>query len=163
MRKKSPEEFLANEEECMKYEEFVERVQERAHLCSPDEAKRAIRATLETLAMYISPKERHDAASQLPKGIKRYLEQPFVGPGQQPAPSPQYNPSVEDFYKQVSIREGLPLETAREHARAVMSVLRDALTEGEFEDIRAELPPELYNEFFAGSRGNQSCPTPNPQ
>jgi uncharacterized protein (DUF2267 family) len=44
----------------------------------------------------------------------------------------------------------MPLETAREHARVVMSVLRDALSEGEFEDIRAGLPTELYNEFIAG-------------
>ena len=43
----------------------------------------------------------------------------------------------------------MPRETAAEHARAVMSVLRDALSEGELEDIRAELPPKFYNEFFA--------------
>ena len=43
----------------------------------------------------------------------------------------------------------MPLETAAEHARAVMSVLREALSKGEFEDIRAQLPAELYNEFFA--------------
>ncbi len=51
--------------------------------------------------------------------------------------------------QRVSRLEGVPLETAREHARAVMSVLREALSEGEFEDIREQLPPELYNEFFA--------------
>jgi uncharacterized protein (DUF2267 family) len=48
------------------------------------------------------------------------------------------------------MREGVPLATALEHAHAVMSVLRDALSEGEFEDIRAELPAEIYNEFFGG-------------
>lgn len=52
----------------MKYDEFIERVQKRAHLSSPDEARRATQAALETLAAYISPKERHDVASQLPKG-----------------------------------------------------------------------------------------------
>ena len=54
----------------MKYNQFIELVQRRAHLASESEAKRATQATLETLAAYISPKERHDAASQLPKVIK---------------------------------------------------------------------------------------------
>jgi uncharacterized protein (DUF2267 family) len=137
------------QEESMKYYQFIEQVQKRAHLSSESEAQRATQATLETLAAYISPKERHDAASQLPKGIKTYLQQPFLGPGKQPASSPDSNVSLDDFFHRISIREEVPLETAVEHARAVMSVLRDALSEGEFEDIREELPAELYNEFFA--------------
>jgi uncharacterized protein (DUF2267 family) len=133
----------------MKYNQYIELVQRRAHLASESEAKRAIQATLETLAAYISPKERHDAASQLPKVIKDYMQQPFLGAGKPPAPSPESNQIVEDFYQRVSVLEEVPLETAREHARAVMSVLREALTEGEFKDIRDQLPPALYNEFFA--------------
>ncbi|HEX6552206.1 MAG TPA: DUF2267 domain-containing protein [Ktedonobacteraceae bacterium] len=133
----------------MKYEEFIEQVRRRAHLSSEDEAKRATQATLETLAAYISWKERHDAASQLPKVIKDYMQQPFLAAGKPPAPSPESSEIVEDFYRRVSILEEVPLEAAREHARAVMSVLRDALSEGEFEDISDELAPALYNEFFA--------------
>ncbi len=134
----------------MKYDEFIERVQKRAHLSSPDEARRATQAALETLAAYISPRERHDAASQLPKGIKTYLQQPFLGTGKQPAPNLESTVSLDDFFQRVSMLEEVPPETAREHARAVMSVLREALSEGEFEDIREQLPAELYNEFFAG-------------
>ncbi len=135
----------------MKYEEFIEQVRRRAHLSSEDEAKRATQATLETLAAYISAKERHDAASQLPRVIKEYMQRPFLGAGKPPAPGPESSQIVEDFYQRVSELEEKPLETAWEHARAVMSVLHDALSEGEFEDIRAELPTALYNEFFAGS------------
>lgn len=134
----------------MKYDEFIEQVRRRTHLSSESEAVRATQATLETLAAYISQKERHDAASQLPKVIKEYIKHPFLGAGKPPAPSPESSEIVEDFYQRVSILEDMPLEMAREHARVVMSVLRDALSEGEFEDIRAEFPPELYNEFFAG-------------
>ena len=134
----------------MKYNQFIELVRRRAHLSSESEAQRAAQATLETLAAYISPKERHDAASQLPKVIKEYMQQPFLAVGKPPAPSPESSQIVEDFYQRVSALEGVPLETAREHARAVISVLREALTEGEFEDIRAELPTALYNEFFTG-------------
>ncbi|HYU73701.1 MAG TPA: DUF2267 domain-containing protein [Ktedonobacteraceae bacterium] len=134
----------------MKYEEFIEEVQKRAHLASKNEAKRATRAALETLAESISQKERYDAASQLPKGLALYLKEPFLGPGKQPAPSPKRNLSLDEFFQRMSIREDVPLETAREHAHAVMSVLVDALSKGEFEDIRAQLPIEFYYEFFEG-------------
>ena len=134
----------------MKYEEFIEEVQKRAHLASKNEAKRATRAALETLAESISQKERYDAASQLPKGLALYLKEPFLGPGKQPTPSPKRNLSLDEFFQRMSIREDVPLETAREHAHAVMSVLVDALSKGEFEDIRAQLPIEFYYEFFEG-------------
>jgi len=134
----------------MKYEEFIEEVQKRAHLASKNEAKRATRAALETLAESISQKERYDAASQLPKGLALYLKEPFLGPGKQPAPSPKRSLSLDEFFQRMSIREDVPPETAREHAHAVMSVLVDALSKGEFEDIRAQLPIEFYYEFFEG-------------
>ena len=134
----------------MKYEEFIEEVQKRAHLASKNEAKRATRAALETLAECISQKERSDAASQLPKGLALYLKEPFLGPGKQPAPSPKRSLSLDEFFQRMSIREDVPPETAREHAHAVMSVLVDALSKGEFEDIRAQLPIEFYYEFFEG-------------
>ena len=134
----------------MKYEEFIEEVQKRAHLASKNEAKRATRAALETLAESISQKERYDAASQLPKGLALYLKEPFLGPGKQPSPSPKRNLSLDEFFQRMSIREDVPPATAREHAHAVMSVLVDALSKGEFEDIRAQLPIEFYYEFFEG-------------
>ncbi|GHO94605.1 hypothetical protein KSF_046530 [Reticulibacter mediterranei] len=132
----------------MKYEEFIEQVQKRAPLASQDEARRATRATLETLAECLSKEERHDAASQLPRGLAMYLQQPFLGPEKQPSPSRKKDFSLDDFFERMSIREDMPKNTAREHARVVMSVLSDALSCGELEDIRAELPIEFYYEFF---------------
>src|SRR5258708_39502871 len=99
----------------MKYEEFIEQVQKRAHLASKSEAERATRAALETLGEGISKEERYDAASQLPKGLAMYLKQPFLGPGKQPAPSPKRNFSIDAFFQSVSIREDGARATAREH------------------------------------------------
>jgi uncharacterized protein (DUF2267 family) len=132
----------------MKYEEFIEQVQKRARLASKTEAARATRAALETLAECISKEERYDAASQLPRGLAMYLKQPFLGPGKQP--SPKRNFSLEEFFQRMSIREDVPPATAREHAHAVMSVVVDAVSKGELEDIRAQLPIEFYYEFFEG-------------
>ena len=134
----------------MKYEEFIEQVQKRANLASRDEAERATRAALETLAESLSKEERYDAASQLPRGLALYLEQPFLGTWHQPAPSKKRPLSLEEFFQRMSIREDVPPETAREHAHAVMSVLVDAVSRGEFEDIRRQLPIEYYYEFWEG-------------
>jgi uncharacterized protein (DUF2267 family) len=134
----------------MKYDEFIEQVQKRAHLTSKSEAERATRAALETLAECISKEERYDAASQLPKGLALYLKQPFLGPGKQPAPSPKRNFSLDEFFQRVSIREDVPLATAREHAHVVLSVLSDALSKGELKEIHTQLPIEFYYEFFEG-------------
>jgi uncharacterized protein (DUF2267 family) len=134
----------------MKYDEFIEQVQKRAHLASKSEAERATQAALETLTEWISRKERYDAASQLPRGLAMYLKQPFLGTGKQPAPSHKRNFSLDEFFQRMSIREDVPPATAREHAHAVMSVLSDALSKGEFEDIRSQLPIEFYYEFFEG-------------
>jgi len=134
----------------MKYEEFIEQVQKRAYLASKIEAERATRAALETLAESLSKEERYDAASQLPRGLALYLEQPFLGTWHQPAPSNKRPFSLEEFFQRMSIREDVPPPTARQHARAVMSVLFDALSRGEFEDIRRQLPVEYYYEFWEG-------------
>ena len=134
----------------MKYEEFIEQVQKRAHLASKSDAERATRAALETLAECIAKGERYDAASQLPRGLALYLEQPFLGTWNQQVPSPKRNFSPDEFFQRMSIREDVPPATAREHAHAVMSVLLEALSRGEFEDIRRQLPIEFYYEFFEG-------------
>ena len=134
----------------MKYEEFIEQVQKRANLASKIEAEHATRAALETLAESLPKDERYDAASQLPRGLALYLEQPFLGNWHQPAPSKKRSFSLEEFFQRMSIREDVPPETAREHAHAVMSVLVEALSRGEFEDIRRQLPIEYYYEFWEG-------------
>ncbi len=134
----------------MKIQEFIEQVQKRAHLASKIEAEQATRAALETLAECITRDERVDAAAQLPRGLALYLEQPNLGGEKQPAPSPKRISTLDEFYQRMSLREDVPQATAREHARVVMSVLVEALSKGEFEDIRAQLPIEFYYEFFEG-------------
>src|SRR5438270_11413633 len=123
----------------MQYDEFIKQVQTHAHLSSESEAQLATQATLETFAAYISWKDRHDAASQLPRNIKTYLQRPIVGPGNQPAAGSESNVSLDDFFQRLSIREGVPKAVAIEHARAVLSVLREASPEGEVVAIRADI------------------------
>ena len=57
----------------MKYDEFIKEVQTRGHIESREEAERATRATLETLAERLVGGEPHDLASQLPPELAEHL------------------------------------------------------------------------------------------
>jgi uncharacterized protein (DUF2267 family) len=54
---------------------------------------------------------------------------------------------LNDFYDRVSLREGEDLPAAVFHAKAVMSVLMEAVSPGEWSDMRAQLP-QSFNDLF---------------
>lgn len=130
----------------MKYDEFVASVQSRANINSREEAERAIRATLETLAERLLGGEPKDLASQLPPEIAVYLLQPFAGEGA--------HFTLAEFFRIVSEREGMPLSEASLHARAVIAVLSESVSMGEIENIRAQLPHDLRQLFMVENEGD---------
>ena len=129
----------------MKYEEFIGRVQNRARLGPREEAVKATRATLETLAERLAGGEPKDLATQLPEEIGVYLQHEKTGSGERF--------SLDEFFNRVSEREGTDLPAAVYHARVVVEVLGEAVTTGEINDIRSQLPSEFDRLFEAGSEG----------
>ncbi len=127
----------------MKYDEFVGEVQNRARLPSRGDTVRAIQATLETLAERIAKGEADDMAAQLPPELSTFLE------GAEETESF----SVDDFFLRVAAKESADVPDAAHHARAVMAVLQEAVTTGEMEDIRGQLPDNYGPLFEAGSEG----------
>lgn len=126
----------------MKYNEFVGHVQNRARLASNGEAVRAIHAALETLGERLAGGEASNLASQLPEEIGEYLrverDEAF---------------SLDEFFQRVAKREGVDLPDATHHARAVISVLGEAISAGALANARAQLPDEYNPLFEAGSEG----------
>ena len=117
----------------MQYEEFLNRVQDRIGSAQPDEARRAITATLSTLSERISGGEAKDLAAQLPQELK----EPVQRSGEEAEAF-----SLEEFLRRVGEREAVNADTAREHASAVVTVLREAVTGGQLDDIYAQLPQD---------------------
>lgn len=115
----------------MKRNEFIKHVQSVAQLGSQDEAERAVRATLETLAERIVGDEAKDLASQLPSELGEYLHGREGENGQ--------SFSLQEFYQRVTQKERVDPVTAATHARAVFSVLNVAVEPGEFADVVANL------------------------
>ena len=128
----------------MQYQEFVQRVEEQVNVTQPATdtqraAENAITATLETLSERLTGGETNDLASQLPTE----LQAPLQRTGEEQAE----DFSLEEFYERVAEREGIDIETARQDASAVMTVLGLALTPSQLDDVRAQLPEE-FNALF---------------
>ena len=133
----------------MKYDEFIKEVQTRGHMESRDEAEKATKATLETLAERLAGGEPHDLASQLPPELAEYLR--YEG---EETSDPF---SLDEFFERVTQRdEGVDQPRAVYHARVVMEVLGDAVTQGEMDHVRSQLPEEYEPLFEAGSQGEMS-------
>lgn len=130
----------------MKHDEFIGQVQHRARLSSRGEAERATRATLETLAERLAGGEADDLAAQLPPEIAHHLKSACAGMGERF--------SLHEFFQRVAQREGVDVAKATYHARAVMEVLNEAVSTGEMDDVRAQLPAEFAKLFEAGSTGH---------
>ncbi len=122
----------------MRYEEFVEKVQDRISPARPDEAERAVAATLDTLADRLSHGEARDLAAQLPEELKGVFQKAAGG---------AEGFSLEEFYRRVAKKEGVSIDTATGQASAVMAVLGEAISDDELEDIRSQLPQEFYHLF----------------
>jgi uncharacterized protein (DUF2267 family) len=130
----------------MKHDEFIGQVQHRARLSSRGAAERATRATLETLAERLAGGEAKDLAAQLSLEIAEHLR------GQWSALGERF--SLDEFFRRVSLREGVDLSDAVFHARAVIEVLSEAVSQGEMDDVRAQLPTEFDRLFASGSTGH---------
>lgn len=133
----------------MQYDDFVGRVHNRAQMASTDEAVAAIRATLQTLGDRLAKGEASDLAAQLPEEIGTYLQLEDEG-------GERF--SLEEFFRRVAERESVDYPDAVYHARVVVEVIGEAITQGEMDDVRAQLPAEYDPLFEAGSTAEMSTP-----
>jgi uncharacterized protein (DUF2267 family) len=133
----------------MRHDEFIARVQEQAHLTSRHEAIQTTKATLATLGERLYRTERENLAAQLPDELKQTLFE-----GQEPESTRQQisNYSLEEFYNRVGARADLSYSDAVSRAKAVMTVLQEAVSAGIIEEILSQLPPK-YGRLFAEEEG----------
>jgi uncharacterized protein (DUF2267 family) len=134
---------------AMKYHEFIKEVQERGHMASREEAEEATRATLGPLSGRLAGGEPHDLASQLPPELAEYVR---YDEEQKSDPF-----SLDEFFRRVAEKEGVDEPDAVYHARVVVEVLQEAVTKGEIDDVRSQLPPKYAPLFEAGSQGEMSA------
>jgi uncharacterized protein (DUF2267 family) len=132
----------------MQYDEFIERVQREGELETTDEAFEAIEAVLSTLGERIYRTEQSDMASQLPRGISELLtsrQKPENTRGD------VQRFTLEEFHNRVAARMNSRHPQALRLTQVVTGVLMDAVSPGQIEDIRKELPDDFGVLFNRGS------------
>jgi uncharacterized protein (DUF2267 family) len=134
-----------DKEHAMQYNDFLGQVQHRARLADQQQALRATRATLETLAERLSANEAHDLAAQLPQEIGRFLERSDDNNGERFG--------LDEFINRVCTREHVNKPDGTFHARVIIEVLQEAVSPGEIHDVLSQLPQEYNRLFAAGSDG----------
>lgn len=122
----------------MQFDEFINRVQEQTSLDTREEAVAVTRAVLETLGERLDRKVSNGVAAQLPDELKGFLLTRQDNIDRYP---------LEEFYNRVGARADLKYQDATERTVQVFSVLRQAITAGEVQDIQADLPSE-FEELF---------------
>ena len=123
----------------MQYQEFIERVRERAYIDSDEEALTLIRATLETLAEHQAGNASAQLAAELPEQVGGFITNQNSG-------GEAFG--VQEFVRRVGERAGIgEANTAALFASSVLAVLQDAVSREEFDKVRGTFPPE-YNALF---------------
>jgi len=129
---------LCRGQEELDKEEFLHRVMKLTGLHDKSEAKRATRAALAVLRDALTPEEAYDLGSQLPKEFRNLLWSPK---GKWTPPQTLPMESVVNHVRSVLAAENR--DRAEEVTRGIFTVLREAVSPGELEDIVSVLPPEL--------------------
>jgi uncharacterized protein (DUF2267 family) len=134
----------------MQFDDFIRRVQEQARLNTREEAITITRAVLETLGERLDRKVRSGVVAQLPNELKDFLMA-------RAEDTDRYE--LTEFYNRVGARADLKYYDAAERTWQVLSVLRQAIPEGEIQDILDSLPGE-FGELFGEDTPGQVRPRP---
>ncbi len=121
----------------MNYLEFIELIGRRGRIEKPEDASRAVQATLETLAECLPGPQVKRLAERLPHEAALYLNR---------ADRPEEF-SVHEFFERVSERSNVDKPVATQRAWAVLSVVEQQLSLEEFNELRAALPKQ-YERLF---------------
>ena len=133
----------------MQNHEFLSEVKDRIGVETSDEALSAARAVLQTLADHLAGNAPAKLAAQLPEEIGALITEYKSDPE---AEGEGFG--VDEFVKRTAERGGTAdLETAKKHSIAVLAVMRQAISEGEFDKMRGTLPAEYDALFENGASG----------
>lgn len=117
----------------MSFRELIKKVQLNSGF-SDAESKEALELMVESLAERLNEGERKDFASQLPKELKEIALT---------APTAVAEYYDKDILREFMEREGIEEAHAKKQILSTWKALREAISEGEINDIRAQLPNSM--------------------
>ena len=133
----------------MQYEEIIRRVQERGRIADPSKTELVIKAVLGTFGELVYRTEERQMAAQLPKQLRDvfYEYQP-----RERGRADLGNYPLEEFFNRVKARASVTLQDAERLSHVVLSVLQEAVSPGEIDDVRTELPTRFQTLLHTSSQ-----------
>ncbi len=122
----------------MRYDEFINAVVDKGAAPDRQSAERITRATLETLGERIDGGEATDLASQLPPEMSGWVTSRTDA-------AESYD--LDEFIRRIEQRADGAAGQPRQAAGTVMDVLSEAVTGGQIDHVRQQLPSD-YMELF---------------
>src|SRR5438105_4107724 len=113
----------------MKYRELIKKVQHYSGF-SDSESQDALQLLVESLAVHLTEGERKDFAAQLPQELQDIALSVYA----------TENNSKEDILQQFMDLEDIDESRAKKQIKAAWRALKDAISGGEIEHIKAQLP-----------------------
>ena len=120
----------------MNYRHMIKTLQNYSGF-NDSESEDALRLVVETIAGRLTEGERHDFASQLPSELTDLAL----------AAEHSEIDSPENLYEEIAELEDISRDHAKKQVHAVWETLKDSLTSGEIDHIRAQLPGQLVAEL----------------
>jgi uncharacterized protein (DUF2267 family) len=117
----------------MSFRELIKRVQLNSGF-SDSESKEALELMVESLAERLTAGERKDFASQLPQELQTIALT---------APNDIAEYYDKDILKEFMEREGIEEARAKKQIMSAWNALKEAISEGEINDIRSQLPNSM--------------------
>lgn len=116
----------------MTYRELIKRVQHYSGF-SDSESESALRLFVRKLASRLTMDERKDFASQLPIDLQDLAVTDETSNVR----------TTDDFIQQFCEEENIDEKRAKKQIMAAWQAIKDTVTKGEIEDIKAQLPNDL--------------------
>jgi uncharacterized protein (DUF2267 family) len=133
-----------------RHERFITTIEQRAAI-SWNDAERAARATLQTLAERISGGQARQLAEDLPQHLRRWLLADGVD---------AEDFGLAEFVRRVGEREGVGPETAEHHARAALIAVARLVRGEEITRLAAQLPSEYKRVLYEAAKRTRDPAAP---
>lgn len=121
----------------MTYRELVKKVQHYSGF-SDDESETALLLFVKNLAARLTMDERKDFASQLPVDLQDVAMNDEVSRVR----------TANDFIMQFCLEEDIDEPRAKKQVMSVWRAIKDTVSRGEIEDIRAQLPRDIATQLY---------------
>lgn len=120
----------------MKYREMVKTMQTNSGF-SDKESESALQTFVSLLSERLEEGERQDFASQLPAELEEIAT----------APIETVKMDKEDFLAEIAMEQNVDEPHAKKQMMAAWNTLKDALTSGQINHIKNQLPPSLAGQL----------------